>query len=63
MSRQSISRVSKGGSEMNIKGTPNFKLTETAFQKRKRDKDVSVKNLSNNFFKPGMTSDEPFKKT
>ena len=48
---------------MNIKGTPNFKLTETAFQKRKRDKDVSVKNLSNNFFKPGMTSDEPFKKT
>lgn len=31
MSRQSISKVSKGGSEMNIKGAQNFKLGETVF--------------------------------
>ena len=59
MSRQSISRVSKGGSEANVKGTPNFKLNETTFQRRKREKDVNVKDLSHNFFKG---SDEPFKK-
>jgi len=37
-SRHSASRISKGGSEMNIKGAPSFKLQETAFQKRKNNK-------------------------